>query len=661
MLQPKSLQRPPHQFTLAIAASLFLFLLSACGVPATTAPSAPPAPSMVSTVESATESLPGESSATIYPLTIQNGDHTLVFEKAPERAVSLNLHTTELILALGLADKMVGTAYANATILPEYEADYNQIPILAEQYPSLETLVAAEPDFTYGRSSAYGADGVGSVEELATLGINAYTVEGTLVNAATLDVVWTDIRNLGEIFDIQERAEALIASMQAEIVQTQAQIGEIDEPVSVLVYDAGTDDLFTAGQSLQTNLITLAGGKNVFEDMQDNWVTVSWEEAVARNPEVIVINDYGAVPLEEKIAFLQNNAALSSIAAIQNNRLVAIPLPSVFEGVRNPDAVRTLAEGFYPERFVEAATTESTASSPSAFPVTIECCGIETTYDAPPQRAVTMNQAATEIMLALGLETQMVGTAYLDDAVLPQYPAAYETVPVLAEEYPSQEILFGVEPDFIYGSYRSAFDDEAAGPRAELAELEIHSYLSVASCEEAALRPEKVTFATLFDEITDIGRIFGVQDRAEALVDEMQATLDEVAATIGTETEPLRIFWYDSEAEAPSVGACCGAPAMLMEAVGVENVFADAPGSWVNITWEEVVARAPEVVVLADAEWSTAQEKQELLLNDPTYSSIPAVQNERFVVIPFGATTLGVRNVEGVTILARGLYPEKFE
>jgi iron complex transport system substrate-binding protein len=74
-----------------------------------------------------------------------------------------------------------------------------------------------------------------------------------------------------------------------------------------------------------------------------------------------------------------------------------------------------------------------------------------------------------------------------------------------------------------------------------------------------------------------------------------------------------------------------------------------------------VVARAPEVIVLVDAKWSTAQEKAQLLRSDPTFASIPAVQAERFIIIPFGATTLGVRNVEGVVTLARGLYPDKFE
>lgn len=312
----------------------------------------------------------------------------------------------------------------------------------------------------------------------------------------------------------------------------------------------------------------------------------------------------------------------------------------------------------------ETPTEEAGAENTTVdgdFPVTIGNCGLETTYTQAPTRAVTMNQAATEIMLKLGLEGSMVGTASLDDAVLPELQAAYESIPVLSDAYPSQEVLLGTETDFIYGSYRSAFGEEAAGTRAQLAELGIGSYLSIASCEDAELRPDKVTFETLFDEILNIGRIFGVEDRAQALIDEMQATLDGITATIGEDAEPLTIFWYDSEAEAPYAGSCCGAPAMLIEAVGATNIFSETAGTWANVTWEEVVARNAQVIVLADAEWSTAQEKIDLLLNDPAFSSIEAVQNQRFISIPFGATTLGVRNIEGVETLAKSLYPEKFE
>ncbi len=299
-------------------------------------------------------SFPALAQETSYPLTIENGDRTVTFEKAPERAVSLNGHTTEVMLALGLEGKLVGTAYMNYPVLDEIKDVYDTIPVLADNqsYPSLELLLGTDPDFTYGRLSAYRDTSVAPVETLDQFGISSYVVKGTLIDGATMADVYEDIEKIGMIFDVQPRANALVADMKAEIAEiadTIAAAGQ--DPVSVLVFDSGTDTIYTAGTALQTNLIELAGGRNVFDDLDKTWANVSWEEAVARAPEVIVINDYGQTSAEAKIALLKNTAALASIPAIQNDRFVVLPLPAMFEGVRIPGGIRTLAEGFYPELF----------------------------------------------------------------------------------------------------------------------------------------------------------------------------------------------------------------------------------------------------------------------------------------------------------------------
>ena len=99
----------------------------------------------------------------------------------------------------------------------------------------------------------------------------------------------------------------------------------------------------------------------------------------------------------------------------------------------------------------------------SLFPVTIENCGITFTYDKPIEKAISLNQHVTEMMLALGLEDQMIGTAYIDDFILPELLNAYQSLEVLADEYPSREVILNFEPDFIYGGFGSAFSDENSG------------------------------------------------------------------------------------------------------------------------------------------------------------------------------------------------------
>lgn len=297
----------------------------------------------------------------------------------------------------------------------------------------------------------------------------------------------------------------------------------------------------------------------------------------------------------------------------------------------------------------------------SNFPVTVDNCGIEITYAAPPQRAVSMNQSTTELLLKLGLQEQMAGTGNLVDSILPELAAAYRQVPVLAGGYPAQEVVLAAAPDFVYGAFRGAFAAEAAGSRAALLEFGIPSYVSPLFCEDRDRAAAQASFELLYAEIRDIGRIFGVEARAEALIAQMQAELAAVQQAIGTTSDRVRVLWYDSNLDAPFVGACCGAPAMLMEAAHAENVFADMDGTWATVSWESIVERSPDVIVLVESAWSTVPQQIALLSNEPAFASIPAVQQQRFVTLPFSATTLGIRNVTGVAALARALYPDRFE
>ncbi|MEH6949601.1 ABC transporter substrate-binding protein [Bacillus sp. JJ634] len=98
-------------------------------------------------------------------------------------------------------------------------------------------------------------------------------------------------------------------------------------------------------------ITTLAGGHNIFSDVKDGWVTVSKEDAVARNPEVIVVIDYGDTTAESKIEFLKQDPALKETSAVQNERFVILPLSAASEGIRAAQAIEILAKGFYPENF----------------------------------------------------------------------------------------------------------------------------------------------------------------------------------------------------------------------------------------------------------------------------------------------------------------------
>lgn len=303
------------------------------------------------------------------------------------------------------------------------------------------------------------------------------------------------------------------------------------------------------------------------------------------------------------------------------------------------------------------AAASNASSADAAFPVSVENCGISTTYAGAPKRAFTMNQAATEIMLALGLHDRMVGTAFLDDAILPELADAYRTIQVRTTAYPSREELLEARPDFVYAAYPSAFSNDVPGMR-ELLQSETGRYLSPSGCARRT-RSSSESTETVFGEIRDIARIFGVLPRAEQLISAYRSELEATRNQIGTVTTPARVFWWDSGLP-PSVAGCCGIPNEILRLAGAQNIFQDVRGTWGTVSWDDVIARNPEVIVLVDAAWAPADQKRQWLLNNAAFAGIDAVKHQRFVTVSFSDATPGVRNVGTVRKVARALYPEKF-
>ena len=311
-----------------------------------------------------------------------------------------------------------------------------------------------------------------------------------------------------------------------------------------------------------------------------------------------------------------------------------------------------------PIALIGLIATSTATFADAGFPVSIENCGIVTTYAHPPKRAFTMNQAATEIMLALGLQDSMAGTAFLDDAILAEFADAYETIGVRTTGYPSRDDLLEARPDFVYAAYPSAFSEEVEGMR-DLLRSGAGSYLSPSGCERRD-RSSPASMETVFEEIRDIGRIFGVLPRAEHLIDTYRADLAAIRDRIGAVNTPVRVLWYDSGAP-PFVGACCGAPNEILRLAGAQNIFSDMRGAWATVSWDEVVARNPEVVVLVNSSWSQVAQKRQWLSAVDAKAGIDAVKHQRFVTIDFSSSTPGIRNIAAVRQLAESLYPDRFK
>lgn len=292
----------------------------------------------------------------------------------------------------------------------------------------------------------------------------------------------------------------------------------------------------------------------------------------------------------------------------------------------------------------------STSAATAAYsPVSLTNCAVNVSFSAPPKAAVTLNQGATEVMLALGLAKSMVGTAYLDDQIPAKWQDDYHSVKVIAEKYPAKEAFLAVQPDFAYASYASAFTDKAVGTRDELQAENISSYLSPFGCPKGVAEAPG-TMEAAWGEVSDVAKIFGVTERADTLIKEQQdalAKLKEQAAGKGKQ-----VLWYDSGDKELFAGAGHGGPQIILDTVGASNIFADVEGGWATLSWEKVVAADPDVIVFADASWSTAKDKIAYLEADPVLSKLKAVQAKAYVTVPFSESTPGIRLVDGATVVA---------
>ncbi len=297
------------------------------------------------------------------------------------------------------------------------------------------------------------------------------------------------------------------------------------------------------------------------------------------------------------------------------------------------------------------AADATAGAAASAYPLTIDNCGTEVTFDRAPERVVTIKSSTLELLLALGLGDRVVGTAFSDGPVPDAYADAADGLEVLSDKVPSQEVTLAAEPDLVFAGWESNLTAEGAGDRATLDKLGVDTYVAPAACKEEGYMPDPLTFDEVFGEFEQAGAIFDVPDAAAALVAKQRAALDAIEPN----DEGLTALWYSSGDDQPFVGAGIGAPQMIMDAAGLENVVADVHDTWTSLSWEAVVEANPDVIVLVDAPWNTADAKIAALEANAATAALPAVQQHRYVIVDFPSTEAGVRNVDAVASIVEQL------
>jgi len=310
-------------------------------------------------------SAPAQAAAA-YPVTVTSCGVPVTYDRAPTRAVSNDINTTEDMLALGLESRMVGDFGAvgdgpvDAPAIPaEFQAGFAKVrDVDPQNYFTLEELVGLRPDFLFAGWN-YGLQ-VGTnytPSYLAKFGIKtlvltescAHVQPGT--NSVSLNDTYQDLRNLGAIFNVRQRAAQLIAAMQAQVAGVSAKIEGLG-PVRVFDYDSGESAPFTGpGLAMPTALISAGGGINVFASLKQSWTSVSWEQVVAAQPQCIIINDYGTPTVAQKEKFLETFAASRNLPAVKNRCFLPLSYDEVTPSPRNAEAVVLIAHWLHPAAF----------------------------------------------------------------------------------------------------------------------------------------------------------------------------------------------------------------------------------------------------------------------------------------------------------------------
>jgi len=297
--------------------------------------------------------------------------------------------------------------------------------------------------------------------------------------------------------------------------------------------------------------------------------------------------------------------------------------------------------------------------------VTVTNCGVRVTFDRAPARAVSNDINATEDMLALGLQSRMVGDFGVNGdgpvghPVPSHYLAAFHQVRDVSPDYFTLEKLVGLRPDFLIAGWNYGLQ---AGTRLTpdgLAKFGIKTLALTESCAHVQPGDAAVSIDDTYRDLSNLGEIFGVEQRARHVISTMRALVAAAHATVAG-LPPVTLFDYDSGTSAPFTAPGLAMPTALIGLAGGTNIFATLAQSWTSVSWEQVVAADPQCILINDYGTPTAAQKETFLESSPITKNLTAVKNRCFLSLSYDEVTPDPRNATAVVAIARWLHPEAF-
>lgn len=288
---------------------------------------------------------PAPTASSASAVTIRNCDTSVTFAHPPKRVISIKSTSTDMMLALGVGDRIVGTAYQDGPVPAKWAATMRSVPSLSDFMPSEESVLAKKPDLVYsGWESAFSADQAGTRPELASLGVASYVQPAACrsvpVAKLTFSEVFREIDEAGRIFGVEPTARKVVAGQKAQL----AGIHRDTRGLTALWYSSGDDTPYVgAGTGAPELVMETVGLKNVAGDVQQTWTTLGWESIVADDPDVIILIDADWNTAAAKIHKLETDPATADLRAVTEHRFITIPFDESEAGVRSIDAARSVA------------------------------------------------------------------------------------------------------------------------------------------------------------------------------------------------------------------------------------------------------------------------------------------------------------------------------
>ena len=306
---------------------------------------------------------------THYPLTLENCASPLTFQHAPNRAVTIGQAGTEMLYALGLGDKLVGTSLWFNDVQAKYKAQNDRVERLADNDPSFEAVIGKRPELVAVQLEwMVGPQGVvGTREQFHELNIPVYLMpsdcegkdnlvgaDGTRLQPFSINSVYKSVSQLAEIFDVQDRGQQLNAELQASLDKTIASLkGKDLKHTSAMFWFSSADldiDPYVAGRKgIPDFMLNTLGVRNVVES-DEEWPTVGWETLAKANPTFLVIarmdrRRFPADDYEKKLAFLRSDPVTRNMDAVKNNRIIILDADAMQASLRMFEGFETLAAG----------------------------------------------------------------------------------------------------------------------------------------------------------------------------------------------------------------------------------------------------------------------------------------------------------------------------